>query len=464
MTIKFTQNICCIGAGYVGGPTMSVIASNCPNLRVDVVDVNKERIEAWNSDDLSQLPVFEPGLKEIVVKCRGKNLFFTNQVEECISKADIIFISVNTPTKIKGIGAGFASDLKWIEASARQIAKFAKDHTIVVEKSTLPVKTAETIKSILNSAQQNDGINKDNNKTFSIISNPEFLAEGTAINDLQNPDRVLIGGEDHYSIELISDIYKSWVDPNKIITTNLWSSELSKLVANAFLAQRISSINSISALCEATGAEVNEVARAIGSDSRIGRKFLKSGPGFGGSCFKKDILNLVYLSRHYGLTEVAEYWEKVVDINNWQQKRISSLVIRNLFGTLSNKKIAVFGFSFKANTNDTRESPSINISKNLLQEGAKLSFYDPKVNEKQILSEFNEESNEKNVFVSDSALAAAKGADAIIVITEWDEFSYLDWKEIFKFMRKPAWVFDTRVFLDKEYLKNIGFNVWALGS
>ena len=464
MTIKFTQNICCIGAGYVGGPTMSVIASNCPNLRVDVVDINKERIEAWNSDDLSQLPVFEPGLKEIVLKCRDKNLFFTNQVEDCISKADIIFISVNTPTKIKGIGAGFASDLKWIEASARQIAKFAKHHTIVVEKSTLPVRTAETIKSILNSAQQNDGINKGNNKTFSIISNPEFLAEGTAINDLQNPDRVLIGGEDHYSIELISDIYKNWVDPNKIITTNLWSSELSKLVANAFLAQRISSINSISALCEATGADVNEVAKAIGADSRIGRKFLKAGPGFGGSCFKKDILNLVYLSRHYGLTEVAEYWEKVVDINNWQQKRISSLVIRNLFGTLANKKIAVFGFSFKADTNDTRESPSINISKNLLQEGAKLNFYDPKVNEKKILSEFNEEFDEKNVFVCDSALEAAKGADAIIVITDWKEFNYLDWKDIFKFMRKPAWVFDSRVFLDKEHLKDIGFNVWTLGS
>ena len=304
----------------------------------------------------------------------------------------------------------------------------------------------------------------DIKKTFSIVSNPEFLAEGTAINDLQNPDRVLIGGEDEYSINLVSDIYKNWVDQDRIITTNLWSSELSKLVSNAFLAQRISSINSISAICEATGANINEVAKAIGTDTRIGSKFLKPGPGFGGSCFKKDILNLVYLCKFYGLNEVADYWEQVVDINQWQQNRISSLVIRNLFGTLSNKKLAVFGFSFKANTNDTRESPSISVSKNLLQEGAKLSFYDPKVSEKQILSEFENNRNEKNVLVNDTALKAAEGADAIIVLTEWDEFNYLDWEDIFEIMRKPAWIFDTRVFLDKQYLKNIGFKVWSLGT
>ena len=387
-------------------------------------------------------------------------------MEESISKADIIFISVNTPTKKKGIGAGFASDLKWVESSARQIAKFASNHTVVVEKSTLPVKTAETIKSILNSSEQNEGINKmniqNNQKIFSIVSNPEFLAEGTAINDLQKPDRVLIGGEDNYSIDLISDIYQNWVDKEKIITTNLWSSELSKLVSNAFLAQRISSINSISAICEATGANINEVAKAIGTDTRIGSKFLKPGPGFGGSCFKKDILNLVYLCKFYGLNEVADYWEQVVDINQWQQNRISSLVIRNLFGTLSNKKLAIYGFSFKANTNDTRESPSINVSKNLLQEGAKLSFYDPKVSEKQILSEFENNINEKNVLVNNTALKAAEGADAIIVLTEWDEFNHLDWEDIFEIMRKPAWIFDTRVFLDKQYLKNIGFKVWSL--
>ena len=468
MKNKFIKNICCIGAGYVGGPTMSVIAFNCPELRVDVVDINKERIEAWNSDDFSKLPIFEPGLEDIIKKCRGVNLFFSNNVEESISKADIIFISVNTPTKKKGIGAGFASDLKWVESSARQIAKFASNHTVVVEKSTLPVKTAETIKSILNSSEQNEGINKmdtqNNQKSFSIVSNPEFLAEGTAIHDLQNPDRVLIGGEDNYSIDLISDIYQNWVDKEKIITTNLWSSELSKLVSNAFLAQRISSINSISAICEATGANISEVSKAIGTDTRIGSKFLQPGPGFGGSCFKKDILNLVYLCKFYGLNEVADYWEQVVDINQWQQNRISSLVIRNLFGTLSNKKLAVYGFSFKANTNDTRESPSINVSKNLLQEGAKLSFYDPKVSEKQILSEFENNINEKNVLVNNTALKAAEGADAIIVLTEWDEFNYLNWEDIFEIMRKPAWVFDTRVFLDKQYLKNIGFKVWSLGT
>ena len=465
MKNKFIKNICCIGAGYVGGPTMSVIAFNCPELKVDVVDINEERIEAWNSKDFSKLPIFEPGLEDIIRKCRGVNLFFSNNLEESISKADIIFISVNTPTKKKGIGAGFASDLKWVESSARQIAKFASNHTVVVEKSTLPVKTAETIKSILNSSEQNEEINKKNNqKSFSIVSNPEFLAEGTAINDLQKPDRVLIGGEDNYSIDLISDIYQNWVDKEKIITTNLWSSELSKLVSNAFLAQRISSINSISAICEATGANINEVAKAIGTDTRIGSKFLKPGPGFGGSCFKKDILNLVYLCKFYGLNEVADYWEQVVDINQWQQNRISSLVIRNLFGTLSNKKLAVYGFSFKANTNDARESPSINVSKNLLQEGAKLSFYDPKVSEKQILSEFENNRNEKNVLVNDTALKAAEGADAIIVLTEWEEFNNLDWEDIFEIMRKPAWVFDTRVFLDKQYLKNIGFKVWSLGT
>ena len=465
MKKNLNKIICCIGAGYVGGPTMSVIAMNCPQWKVNVVDLNCERIKAWNNKDLSQLPVYEPGLEKIVKKCRGKNLFFSTEIEENISNADIIFISVNTPTKKRGVGAGYASDLKWIESSARQIAKFAKNHTIVVEKSTLPVKTAETIKTILNSSDQNNSSAIAHKcQTFSIISNPEFLAEGSAINDLQNPDRVLIGGEDEDSINLISDIYKNWVNPEKIITTNLWSSELSKLVANAFLAQRLSSINSISALCEVTGANISEVATAIGTDTRIGRKFLKSGPGFGGSCFKKDILNLVYLCRYYGLNEVADYWEQVVDINTWQQKRISSLVIRNLFGTLTNKKLAIFGFSFKANTNDTRESPSIFISKNLLQEGAKLNFYDPKVCEKEILIEFNEIIKENNIMVSDSALKAAQQADAILVLTEWEEFIDLDWGKIFEAMRKPAWVFDSRICLEKERLKDIGFEVWTLGT
>ena len=460
----FAKNICCIGAGYVGGPTMSVIASNCPDLLVNVVDINNDKIKAWNSKDLALLPVYEPGLDKIIKKCRGKNLFFSSDVEKKISEADIIFISVNTPIKTSGVGAGYASDLKWIESSARQIAKYSRDHTIVVEKSTLPVKTAETIKNILYSSDQNQEIIKDiKNKTFSIISNPEFLSEGTAINDLQNPDRVLIGGEDYDSINQIKDIYKNWVHPKKIITTNLWSSELSKLVANAFLAQRISSINSISALCESTGANIREVALAIGSDSRIGNKFLDSGPGFGGSCFKKDILNLVYLCRYYGLNEVSDYWEQIVKINTWQQKRISSLVIKNLFGTLSNKRLAIFGFAFKANTNDTRESPSINISKDFLQEGAHLTFYDPKVSEEKILAEFNQAYNTDKLLVSKSANGAAEGADAIIILTGWDEFKNLYWENIYKVMRKPAWVFDARICLNKKYLEDIGFNVWTVG-
>ena len=466
MNKSLQKNICCIGAGYVGGPTMAVIASNCPELRINVVDINEDRIKAWNSEDFSKLPVFEPGLENIIKKQRGINLFFSNNIKECIAKADIIFISVNTPTKTKGVGAGYASDLKWIESSAREIAKYATNHTVVVEKSTLPVRTAETIKTILNSSEEEYKKNLDDKpkKTFSIVSNPEFLAEGTAIDDLQNPDRVLIGGDDEYSIDSISDIYRNWVEPSKIITTNLWSSELSKLVANAFLAQRISSINSISALCESTGANINEVAQAIGTDTRIGNKFLKPGPGFGGSCFKKDILNLVYLCKYYGLNEVGDYWEQVVKINDWQQQRISSLIIKNLFGTLSNKKLAVFGFSFKANTNDTRESPSIKISKNLLQEGAELSFFDPKVSEKQILNELEVKNYEGKVLVYDSALKAANRADAILVLTEWDDFLNLDWESVYKVMRKPAWIFDSRSFLNKKTLKLIGFNMWTLGA
>ena len=461
MKKKLLKNICCIGAGYVGGPTMSVIALNCPELNINVVDLDYKKIEAWNSKDFSKLPVYEPGLKEIVKKCRDKNLFFSIDVEANIRKADIIFISVNTPTKEVGIGKGYASDLKWIESSARQISKFAQNHTIVVEKSTLPVKTAETIKNILESSQ--DDVDIVDKKSFSIISNPEFLAEGSAVNDLQNPDRVLIGGEDKESIEHVVSIYKNWINPDKIITTNLWSSELSKLVANAFLAQRISSINSISALCESTGANINEVALAIGTDSRIGKKFLNPGPGFGGSCFKKDILNLVYLCKYYGLFEVSEYWEQIVKINSWQQERISSIVIKNLFGTLANKRLAIYGFSFKANTNDTRESPSISISKNLLKEGVELNFYDPRVTKNQILREFVGEEYKEKVFVSKSPLIAAKGTDAIIVLTEWDQFKFLEWENIYQTMRKPAWIFDSRVLLDRNKLRDIGFHVWTLG-
>tara|TARA_B100000963_G_scaffold214571_1_gene187190 strand:- start:8372 stop:9763 length:1392 start_codon:yes stop_codon:yes gene_type:complete len=460
------KNICCIGAGYVGGPTMAVIAKNCPGIKIDVVDIDINRIKAWNSSDLKCLPVFEPGLEEIIKECRGKNLNFSTDIKKGIENADVIFISVNTPTKLNGLGAGYASDLKWIESCARQIAEFSKGHTIVVEKSTLPVKTAETIKNILDSSQfiGSNTKNKSEKKTFTIISNPEFLAEGSAINDLQNPDRVLIGGEDEFSISQISCIYENWVDPQKIIITNLWSSELSKLVANAFLAQRISSINSISALCESTGAKIQEVSRAIGADKRIGNKFLNSGPGFGGSCFKKDILNLVYLSRFYGLHEVADYWEQVVKINLWQQKRIYSLVIKNLFGTVSNKKLAIFGFSFKANTNDTRESPTIEISRDLLQEGATLTFYDPKVKEVQIVNELKDIECEGNWIYCKTSFEAAEGADAVLILTEWEEFKNIKWSNLYNIMRKPAWIFDSRNYIDSNSLKNIGFNVWTVGN
>ncbi len=467
MEVKEIKNICCIGAGYVGGPTMSVIALHCPDIIVNVVDINESRIKSWNSVDLSQLPVYEPGLDKVVMKCRGKNLFFSTKVKESIRNADVIFISVNTPIKQSGLGAGFTSDLKWVESSAREIAACSTGHTIVVEKSTLPVKTAETIKNILNSSQDlllNNG-ERINEKTYSIVSNPEFLAEGTAIENLENPDRVLIGGEDSSSIDLISSIYKRWVPSEKIITTNLWSSELSKLVANAFLAQRISSINSISALCEKTGANIKEVANAVGTDTRIGTKFLEAGPGFGGSCFKKDILNLVYLCRYYGLHQVADYWEQIVKINSFQQHRISSLVVKNLFGTLSNKKLAILGFSFKANTNDTRESPSKEISKKLLEEGAILSFYDPQVSKDQILLDLESSTKfSENILVCQNVFKAAEGADAVLILTEWDEFKQIDWQEIYYIMRRPAWIFDTRICLKKDYLQNIGFKVWSTGS
>ena len=464
------KNICCIGAGYVGGPTMSVIALNCPELRVDVVDINKQRIDAWNSDDFSQLPVYEPGLSSIVKKCRGINLFFSCKVEECISNADIIFISVNTPIKTKGLGAGFASDLKWIESSTRQIANFSRGHTIVVEKSTLPVKTAETIKNILHSSEELFSESKNNKKTYTIVSNPEFLAEGTAINDLQYPDRVLIGGEDQTSINQISSIYKKWVDPKKIITTNLWSAELSKLVANAFLAQRISSINSISALCEATGADILQVREAIGMDSRIGSKFLMPSPGFGGSCFQKDILNLIYLCEFYKLEEVGNYWQEVLKINSWQKSRISKIIVEKLFGNISNKRIAILGFSFKSNTNDTRNSPAIDICRDLLEEGAYLSIFDPKVQQLQVEKDLqfnlvkNSKNNEVRFSFCKSINDAALDADAIIILTDWEEFRNIDWLNISNSMRKPSWVFDTRSCTDKSEIIMSGINYWRLGS
>ncbi len=461
------RKICCIGAGYVGGPTMAVFAHHCPNIIINVVDINKKRIDDWNSNNPLNLPIFEPGLDQLILNCRGKNLFFTTDLEKSISEADMIFISVNTPTKTKGVGAGKASDLKWVEASARQIAEFSKTHTIVVEKSTLPVKTAETIKNILSSSQD---ISSEDKKTFSVLSNPEFLSEGNAVNDLQNPDRVLIGGEDESAINALEDIYLNWIPKRKILKTNIWSSELSKLTANAFLAQRISSINSISALCEVTGADIKQVSKAIGMDTRIGQKFLASGPGFGGSCFQKDILNLIYLCNFYKLDEVANYWKGVIEINNWQKERISNIIVSNLFGNLSGKKIAILGFAFKANTNDTRESPSISICQNLIEEGAHLSIYDPKVEYSKIDDEFkklqkiNFEHYIGNWEICSSIKEAAVESDAVVILTEWDEFLNINWQSLINIMRKPAWIFDARSCIDHNMAKNVGFNVWEIGN
>ena len=462
------KKICCIGAGYVGGPTMAVFAKNCPDIEFEVVDINRERINAWNSNDLSKLPIFEPDLAEIIKLVRGKNLIFSTDVHNSIKKADMIFISVNTPIKKTGLGAGETSDLRWVEKCAREISKIAENHTIVVEKSTLPVKTAQTIKDILFSS---DCAIK--NKSFSVLSNPEFLAEGTAIRDLEEPDRVLIGGDDKKAMKALNDIYLNWIPQRKLLFTNLWSSELSKLTANAFLAQRISSINSISAICEATGADVNEVANAIGKDLRIGSKFLQSGPGFGGSCFKKDILNLVYLSKYYGLHQVADYWRSVVEINSWQQKRVYEVIVKKLFGNLANKKIGILGFAFKKNTNDTRESPSIDICKNLLIEGAFLSIHDVKVSreivEKNLCDSFssmnqNFELNNSQWEYQSNLYDAIENSDAVVLLTEWEVYNDIDWVWVSKNVKRPFWVFDTRSILKDKNIKNLGLNIWQLGN
>ncbi len=468
---KSIQNICCIGAGYVGGPTMAVIADKCPHLKVNVVDINKERIESWNNPDTSKIPIYEPGLSEIVKKCRGNNLHFSTKIIKHISEADMIFISVNTPTKKKGIGAGKASDLKYVEACARDVAKYAKDHTVVVEKSTLPVRTAEVIKTILQEAITNSE-DQSSRPTFDVLSNPEFLAEGTAIKDLNEPDRVLIGGENQEAIDLLSDIYKNWVSEKKILHTNIWSSELAKLTANAFLAQRVSSINSIAAICEATGADVREVSRAIGTDNRIGSKFLASGPGFGGSCFKKDILNLVYLSNYFGLPEVANFWEAVVHMNKWHQHRISKLIVQKLFGTISNKEIAILGFAFKANTNDTRESAAIQICKDLLEEGAKLIIHDPIVDPKQIEIDLRK-SNKNNInlinyegswIATKNLINIFENVHAVVILTEWEEYSKIDWTKASKMMKKPGWIFDARSIVNRKNVIDSGLNLWLLGD
>ncbi|XP_057514313.1 UDP-glucose 6-dehydrogenase 1-like [Actinidia eriantha] len=465
-------NICCIGAGYVGGPTMAVIALKCPSIEVAVVDISVARIAAWNSD---HLPIYEPGLDEVVKQCRGKNLFFSTNVEKHISEADIIFVSVNTPTKTRGLGAGKAADLTYWESAARMIANVSETDKIVVEKSTVPVKTAEAIEKIL--THNSKGIK------FQILSNPEFLAKGTAIKDLFSPDRVLIGGREtpdgQRAIKALKDVYAHWVPEERIICTNLWSAELSKLAANAFLAQRISSINAMSALCEATGADVSQVSHAIGKDTRIGPKFLNSSIGFGGSCFQKDILNLVYICECNGLTDVANYWKQIIKVNDYQKNRFVNRIVSSMFNTVSGKKIAILGFAFKKDTGDTRETPAIDVCKGLIGDKARLSIYDPQVTKDQVLKDLSMDkfdwdhpvhlqplspSSVNQVTIVWDAYEATKDAHGICILTEWDEFKTLDYQRIFDRMRKPAFVFDGRNVVNVEKLREIGFIVYSIGK
>ena len=461
------KSICCIGAGYVGGPTMSVIAQKNPAIKVTVVDLNAQRISAWNDADLNNLPIYEPGLDEVVNEARGRNLFFSTEIDKAIDEAQMIFISVNTPTKTYGAGKGMAADLKYIEICARQIAKVAKSDKIIVEKSTLPVKTAEAIQNILDLT--GNGVN------FQILSNPEFLAEGTAMRDLAVPDRVLIGGDSSTekgkkAIQVLVEIYASWVPLKNILTTNVWSSELSKLTANAFLAQRVSSINSLSELCEATGANIQEVAKAIGMDSRIGSKFLQSSVGFGGSCFQKDILNLVYIAKSLGLNQVADYWHQVILMNNHQRDRFAKNIIKTLYNTVNGKTISFLGWAFKKDTNDTRESAAIYVADLLLDEKATIKVFDPKVTAIQMQSDLNylnsrtKKENSSLLKTVSDPYEAMEGVHAIAVLTEWDEFKSYDWKLIYKNMQKPAFVFDGRNILDREALENIGFVFKGIGS
>jgi len=454
------HNICCIGAGYVGGPTCATIALKCPHVKVTIVDLNEARIAAWNSEDL---PIYEPGLDEVVKACRGKNLFFSTDVKAGIQEADIIFASVNTPTKVRGVGAGRAADLRFIESVGRSVAQHANRSKIIIEKSTVPVKTAEALERVVTA---NTGAHK-----FWILSNPEFLAEGTAMKDLSNPDRVLIGGntnaEGVAAAGVLADIYANWVPRDRILTTNLWSSELSKLVANAMLAQRVSSMNSISQLCEKTGADVSEVSRAIGADSRIGPKFLGASVGFGGSCFQKDILNLVYICEEQGLHECAKYWQWVVDMNEHQKSAFTGKIISSLFNTVTNKKIAVLGFAFKKDTGDVRETPAISVCNMLLQDGAVVHVYDPKVKKEDALTEFkyhNMQVDENRLIFTRTPEEAVDGAHALVILTEWDEFKKYPYHEFYAHMLKPAFLFDGRGILNHKALEDAGFEVHAIGK
>lgn len=454
LNMEFEKNILCIGAGYVGGPTMAMIALKCPQYRVTVVDINEQRILEWQSADL---PIYEPGLNDVVKGARDRNLFFSTEIDRNIKEADIIFVSVNTPTKTFGQGAGMAADLQYWEKTARQILANSDSCKIIVEKSTLPVRTARAMERILNS--------NDKNIDFEVLSNPEFLAEGSAITDLENPDRVLIGSRETEggirARKEVVKIYANWVSPEKIIESNVWSSELSKLTANAFLAQRVSSINSLSALCEKTEADIDEVAFAVGKDSRIGNRFLKASVGFGGSCFKKDILNLVYICRNYGLNEVADYWESVVKINEWQEKRFVQTMLSNMFNTVAGKKITVLGFAFKANTGDTRESPGIYITRGLIEEKARIVISDPKAldNARRDLQDINE-----GLTFEIDPYKATEGSHAIALLTEWESYRDLDYSKIYNSMEKPAFIFDGRNILDHKYLYDLGFNVFPIGK
>ena len=466
------KNICCIGAGFVGGPTMAVIALKCPEIKINVVDINQDKIDSWNGD-LTNLPVFEPGLAEIIGEVRNQNLFFSTKIDKAIEEAEMIFMAVNTPTKTSGEGKGYAADLTFIEKCAENIASVSKSDKIVIEKSTLPVRTAERIKEILD-------LNNDSHINFEVLSNPEFLAEGTAINDLFKSDRVLIGGANTKSgndaVKHLVEIYSRWIPRDKILTTNVWSSELSKLVSNAMLAQRISSINSISALCEKTGAKVDEVALAVGMDKRIGPNFLKSSIGFGGSCFKKDILNLVYISKFYGLDQVAEYWESVVRINNYQTKRFGEKIIKALNSDLKTKTISILGWAFKKDTNDSRESASISLVKNLLLNGAKIKIYDPMVPERLIMNDLENKFSEdginqqdiikflSEVIICEDPYTAIKNSNLVSLCTEWDEFKVIDWEKAYSIMCSPQWVFDGRNLINKAHLEKLGFQTFIIGQ
>ena len=453
------KNICCIGAGYVGGPTMSIIAQKNPKINVHVVDMNANKITAWNSENL---PVYEPGLLKVVKEARGRNLFFSTEIDKHIEQADMIFISVNTPTKISGEGKGYAADLKFVESCAKQIAQASNTNKIIVEKSTVPVRTSEKIKEILRS--------NNSDVDFQILSNPEFLAEGTAMRDLEIPDRVLIGGdntiEGQKAVDCLVEIYSSWVPKENILTTNLWSSELSKLTANAFLAQRISSINSLSELCEKTGADIEEVSKAIGMDSRIGSSFLKTSVGFGGSCFKKDILNLVYIARSLGLVEVANYWEQILIINKHQRNRFSKKIIDCFKKFNYSSKVLLLGWAFKKDTNDTRESASIYVANNLINDNISIDIFDPRVKKEQIdhdLMSVNSNYNSDLVNILNDPLLNLENYNIVVILTEWDEFKTYDWLKIHKKMCKPAHIFDGRNILDSKEINDIGFKYTGLG-